>query len=158
MLDITCPLSAVKQESRPIRVFVYGTLKVGFSNYRRLLADKDIKHISAWTYGKLYDLGAFPAMSVEDSDGSAREGDGKVYGDLLEFTDPEILGMIDRLEGYSNHRNAKRNFYNRVVKMIYFENNSSTTAYVYVMSLQNIDVYGGELISSGIWEENSPNI
>ena len=125
-------------------LFVYGTLKPGYSNYEWLLADKDIKHTPAWTHGKLYDLGAFPAMT---------KGDGMVYGDLLKFDDPEILERIDILEGYKTDAFWGMNFYDRVEVTVHTENSESVVAWTYVLSESEILKMEGVLILSGNWSE-----
>jgi len=122
------------------QVFVYGTLKKGFSNHDRIFAGYDIKITPAWTYGELYDLGHFPAMT---------EGNNKVNGELIEFEDPGILRKIDRLEGYRGEE-ASFNFYERREIQV-FTKREGQTVWAYFLNkskLANIDVV---TISSGVW-------
>jgi len=56
-------------------IFVYGSLKRGFSNHR-LLADQNFIAIGrTQPRFKLYDLGAFPGMIEADEDGHSIEGE-----------------------------------------------------------------------------------
>jgi len=110
---------------RPIRLFVYGTLKRGQANHARFCANAtDI--VPAVTWGRLYalDLG-FPALEVPPAlilahgtddplaDAAAQgrrpeigferpDGDWDlVAGELMTFADPvRDLPAIDRLEGF----------------------------------------------------------
>jgi len=123
------------------RVFVYGTLKKGFSNHNRILAGNDVKISPVWTYGELYDLGwGFPAMT---------KGSLKVYGDLLEFNDLEILNRIDMLEGYRGI-DSPYNFYTRKEIQV-FKNKNSINSWVYLLEKDRILDDNGLLISSGKW-------
>ena len=125
------------------RVFVYGTLKKGFSNHNRILAGYDVKITPAWTYGELYDLGlGFPAMT---------EGNLKVYGDLLEFNDLKIIHRIDMLEGFKGF-DSPYNFYKRTEIKVY-NDKYSTTAWAYLLEKERILDSNGLLISSGTWRK-----
>ncbi len=122
------------------RVFVYGTLKKGKGNHGRIFSGYDIKITPAWTYGKLYDLGWYPALT---------QGNNKVYGELIEFDDPEILMKIDMLEGYSG-KESSFNFYERREIQV-FSDKEEFTAWAYFLRKYKIIDADGELITSGIW-------
>jgi gamma-glutamylcyclotransferase (GGCT)/AIG2-like uncharacterized protein YtfP len=122
------------------RLFVYGSLKFGEINHNRIFSDYDIKITSAWTYGKLYDLGYFPALA---------EGDNKVYGELIEFNNLEILVRVDSLEGYRGD-NSNFNFYDRKEIIVYI-NENEITAWAYFLNKCKIKESDGELITSGVW-------
>jgi len=71
-------------------VFVYGTLRRGQGNYKRLLTSSEWlgEHVvSGWD---MYDLGAFPAVV---------RGHGDVTGDVFRVT-PDTFARLDMLEGY----------------------------------------------------------
>ncbi len=124
------------------RIFVYGTLKQGFGNHDRIFGGFDIKITPAWTYGKLYDLGCFPALT---------EGNNTVYGELIEFDNPEILRRVDCLEGYKG-TNHPHNYYER--RMIdVFVGSDTVNAWVYVLSDEQIKQYDGKIIVSGKWND-----
>lgn len=75
-------------------IFVYGTLRKGFHNYRTYLNNRTYKEIPATTRGKMYSLGSFPAVV---------EGDKTIYGELM-YIKPEeyinVLHDLDFLEGF----------------------------------------------------------
>lgn len=123
-----------------LRVFVYGTLKKGKGNHHRILSGYDIKITPAWTYGKLYDLGWYPALT---------QGNNKVYGELIEFDDPKILMKIDMLEGYRG-KESSFNFYERREIQVFTDKEEFTT-WAYFLNKSKIIDSGGELITSGIW-------
>ena len=123
------------------RLFVYGSLKFGENNHNRIFSGYDIKITSAWTYGMLYDLGYFPALT---------EGNNKVYGELIEFDDPGILQKIDRLEGYVG-RNNPDNFYDRLKINVFVNSNTPITAWIYLMTKEKIQDIIYEPVQSGVW-------
>ena len=122
------------------RLFVYGSLKFGEINHHRIFSGYDIKITSAWTYGMLYDLGYFPALT---------EGNNKVYGELIEFNNLEILVRVDSLEGYRGE-NSNFNLYDRM-EIIVFTDKNEFTAWTYILRRSKIIEAEGELITSGIW-------
>ena len=122
------------------RIFVYGTLKKGFSNHNRILEGYDIKITPAWTYGMLYDLGYFPALT---------EGNNKVYGELIEFDNLEILRRVDSLEGFRGE-NSNFNFYDRKEVQVY-TNEKTIFAWVFFISANTLIDYDEKIISSGVW-------
>jgi len=121
-------------------LFVYGSLKFGEINHHRIFAGFDIKITPAWTYGELYDLGYFPALT---------DGNNKVYGELIEFDEIEILRKIDYLEGY-REESSVFNFYERREIQI-FTDKETFTAWAYFLNKSKIIDSGGELIASGVW-------
>ncbi len=122
------------------RLFVYGSLKFGEMNHDRIFGGFDIKVTPAWTYGKLYDLGYFPALT---------EGNNKVYGELIEFDNLEILKKVDYLEGYRGE-NSIYNFYERRIIQIFTDKNEFT-AWSYFLKKSKIIESDCELITSGVW-------
>jgi len=109
-------------------------------NHDRIFGGFDIKVTPAWTYGELYDLGYFPALT---------EGTNKVYGELIEFDNLEILQRIDSLEGYRGE-NSNFNFYDRKEIQVFTDDNEFT-AWAYFLNKSKIIDSGGELITSGVW-------
>ena len=122
------------------RLFVYGTLKFGEINHNRIFSGYDIKITPAWTYGKLYDLGYFPALT---------DGNNKVYGELIEFDNPEILQRVDYLEGFRGD-NHPHNYYERRMVDVFVGGNK-VKAWVYVLSDEQVKRYDGNIINNGIW-------
>jgi gamma-glutamylcyclotransferase (GGCT)/AIG2-like uncharacterized protein YtfP len=81
--------------SREHSVFVYGTLRPGQGNYRRLLAGRIVREVPATAKGlALYGSG-FPYAVLQRS--------ARVVGDLITITPglyQEVLADLDQLEGY----------------------------------------------------------
>jgi gamma-glutamylcyclotransferase (GGCT)/AIG2-like uncharacterized protein YtfP len=104
--------------------FVYGTLRRGQGNYRRLLAGRTTAEISATLPGHaLYGQGLPYAVAAEAS--------AAVVGDLM-FLDAErydeVLADLDRLEGY---RPGRSSFYVRQAVTVRIEGGEET-AWVYL--------------------------
>ncbi|MDB9315329.1 gamma-glutamylcyclotransferase [Spirulina sp. CS-785/01] len=73
-----------------LSVFVYGTLKPGERNYPRYCAGKVVQQQPAFTWGTLYHLSlGYPGMT---------EGEEKVQGTLLTFSDERVLADLDSLQ------------------------------------------------------------
>ena len=80
-------------DAQPHALFVYGTLKQGLSNYH-LIAAFVRTAIPATIRGRLYDVGPFPALAVDDE---------VVHGEVLTVEPialPHLLAILDDLEGY----------------------------------------------------------
>lgn len=113
-------------------VFVYGTLKTGHGNHRRLgtspayLGPCKIK-------GRMYSLGPFPAIALKDV-----SDDEVVHGEVYAVSD-STLADLDRLEGHPS-------FYKREEIATDYG-----TAWVYAMDhytrLKDMAV-----IKTGVWE------
>jgi len=122
------------------RIFVYGTLKQGFGNHHRIFGGYDIKITPAFTKGKLYDLGWYPAMTV---------GTDKVFGELIEFDNLEILKKVDYLEGFRcvNH---PHNYYERRMVDV-FVDDDTVKAWIYFLSVEQVKQYDGNRLTIGVW-------
>lgn len=99
------------------RLFVYGTLKRGFSNpwARRLWARARYEG-EATLPGRLYDLGPYPAF-VEDGSPTL------VHGEVAELADAGVLEQLDRYEGSQ---------YVRVLRRVRMHDGQEREAWVYV--------------------------
>ncbi|HHY67017.1 MAG TPA: gamma-glutamylcyclotransferase [Alicyclobacillus sp.] len=86
-----------------VSVFVYGTLLTGERNHR-VGAPYLLSVRSGRVRGRLYDVGAYPALVLDDSAG-------EVDGEWFEITD-EGLEEMDWLEGYRGP--GQENHYERV--------------------------------------------
>lgn len=159
-----------------ITLFVYGTLKSGFPNHDRFCRNAiDIQPSTVW--GRLYDLGAYPALEVPaesilahgtadplaDAATQARltadmaipaaeaqpAGDwDSIHGELITFPDPiQNLPPLDYLEGF---RPGQPSLYHRVLVPAQ-ANFRPTCAWVYVMRAP----VRGQRIASGTWSSHS---
>ncbi|WP_414513008.1 gamma-glutamylcyclotransferase [Nostoc sp. PCC 9305] len=127
-----------------VRVFVYGTLKPGEANYKRYCAGKVVDFKRAFVQGKLFALPmGYPAMTP---------GDSQVYGYLLSFSHPKILNELDVLEDYQPNRQTPENLYNRQIIEVYEPQSLSLGwAWIYLMTLEQVDRLGGFLQPGGWW-------
>ena len=101
-----------------VKLFVYGSLKPGFSNYaliERFVHDARSGRIR----GILADLGSFPALIP---------GDGLVEGVVLEL-DQAALAITDRIEGYAPKRDTCLYWRKQVV--LELDDGGQVTAWVY---------------------------
>jgi gamma-glutamylcyclotransferase (GGCT)/AIG2-like uncharacterized protein YtfP len=130
----------------PLHVFVYGTLKPGEANFDRYCASRIIAIEPAYINGDLYELPqeGYPAIS---------NGDGKVYGFILAFDDPNMLTELDELEEYYPHQPLAENIYSRQLVAAYTsEDNDSIPAWVYLMTIDRIQQFGGIHLPNGWWQ------
>lgn len=129
--------------SEELRVFVYGTLKPGESNYY-LCENHVIAAKQAIASGKLFHLPAgYPAMTP---------GDDQVHGYLLCFPDSLILPVLDDLEDYQSTRSMSENLYYRQSIEIFAPTGLSLgQAWVYLMKLEKVDQLGGIPQLDGCW-------
>ncbi|MDZ7969045.1 MAG: gamma-glutamylcyclotransferase [Nostoc sp. DedSLP03] len=127
-----------------VRIFVYGTLKPGEANYKRYCASKVVDVKTAIVQGKLFALPmGYPAMTL---------GDSQVYGYLLSFSNPKILNELDVLEDYQPNRLTPENLYNRHIIEVYEPQSLSYSwAWVYLMTLEQVEQLGGLLQPNGWW-------
>ncbi|MEH2275620.1 MAG: gamma-glutamylcyclotransferase [Nostoc sp.] len=134
------------QFSDLVRVFVYGTLKPGEANYKKYCADKIIDVKKAFVQGKLFALPmGYPAMTL---------GNTQVYGYLLSFSNPRILNDLDVLEDYQSTRQSPENLYNRQIIQVYQAQSLSLGwAWVYLMTLDQVNQLGGFLQPDGWWTD-----
>ncbi|MGB7442111.1 MAG: gamma-glutamylcyclotransferase [Coleofasciculaceae cyanobacterium] len=131
-----------------LKVFVYGTLKPGESNYHRYCAGKVVEQKPAIAYGQLFHLSlGYPAMTL---------GNGRVYGYLLTFTDLNILGLLDKLEDYEPNRPSQENEYNRQLLEIYdLKGKILGSAWTYLMTDEQVQFYHGVAVISGSWSSTT---
>ncbi|MGB3492155.1 MAG: gamma-glutamylcyclotransferase [Elainellaceae cyanobacterium] len=133
-----------KSADRRVRVFVYGTLKPGESNYQRYCAGRILRHEEAIAYGQLFDLPmGYPAMTP---------GSSPVHGVVLEFDDSQLLDILDELEDYDPHRPAAENEYERVELEVFTPQNQALgKAWTYLMTEEQAERWGGQIIPTGNW-------
>ncbi|MEH2281044.1 MAG: gamma-glutamylcyclotransferase [Nostoc sp.] len=127
-----------------IRVFVYGTLKPGEANYQKYCTGKIVDVKRAFVKGKLFAVPmGYPAMTL---------GDSQVHGYLLSFPNPKILNELDVLEDYQPNRQTPENLYNRQIIEVYEPQSLSLGwAWVYLMTLQQVEQLRGSLQPDGWW-------
>ncbi|MBO1346407.1 MAG: gamma-glutamylcyclotransferase [Hormoscilla sp. GUM202] len=128
-----------------LKFFVYGTLKPGEVNYERYCAGKVVASQRAIAMGLLFALPmGFPAMIP---------GKQPVHGFLLTFNDPTILPTFDELEDYhGDDRPEGVNLYNRIqIEVFQSDGLSLGLAWAYLMTPEQVQQFGGELLPDGCW-------
>jgi gamma-glutamylcyclotransferase (GGCT)/AIG2-like uncharacterized protein YtfP len=126
----------------PIGVFVYGTLKRGEGNHHLLAGAVSIE--DATTSGRLFDLGYFPAMTLDRG--------GLVHGELAIFSDLETaLPRLDRLEGFVAAA-PETSHYLRVAVPVHTVGKRVRRAWTYVYSPARLDrAPFAEPLPGGLW-------
>ena len=128
-----------------LRFFVYGTLKPGEVNYERYCTNNVIASQRAISRGQLFALPmGYPAMTP---------GNQPVHGFLLTFSNPTILATLDKLEGYhGDDRPYTVNLYNRLeIEVFQSDGLSLGLAWAYLMTPQQVQQFGGQLLPEGCW-------
>jgi gamma-glutamylcyclotransferase (GGCT)/AIG2-like uncharacterized protein YtfP len=125
------------------RIFAYGTLQPGEYYYPNYCAGA-VSHQPAIAYGSLYDLPiGYPAMIP---------GDRPVQGTLLIFPTPDILPVLDELEGYSPARSPQDNVYIRRAAPVFDRDlRPLGQAWMYWMTAAQVRELGGVLCESNGW-------
>ena len=128
-------------------VFVYGTLKPGYRNYRRYCQGRVLWERSAFVWGRLFD---FPALSYP----GMAAGESRVRGFLLALADEALLSQLDELEGYDPHAKTEENEYQRREVTAYDRAGEPIgRAWTYIVLPEKVRAWGGVLLPSGIWLE-----
>lgn len=129
------------------KLFVYGTLKPNEINYQRYCAGKVLAAVPAMVYGQLYALPVgYPAL-VEGSD--------RVYGTVLSFQDPQLLAVLDVLEGYDPQRRPEQNDYQRECIEAYDGSGKAIgSVWVYRMTRQRVQQERGVYLPTGVWSRH----
>ncbi|AFY64672.1 gamma-glutamylcyclotransferase [Geitlerinema sp. PCC 7407] len=137
-------LSSAASSEAVLRVFVYGTLKPGESNYRRYCEGKVLAAVPAIARGQLFHLClGYPGMSA---------GNEPVYGVVLSFGDRRILEELDRLEDYDPQREPADNEYQRCqIEVTDMAGRSLGTVWTYQMSPAKIRLFQGIHLPEGVW-------
>lgn len=123
-----------------MKVFVYGTLKVG-GRFSEILDKYRVDAKKARVDGfDLLDLGWFPGAIV---------GNGYIYGEIHKYKNQEaVLKILDRIEGY-DPRDRSNSLYTRQYVKVEMANGKTEDAIMYVF---NRSVKHPKKIKSGVWE------
>jgi gamma-glutamylcyclotransferase (GGCT)/AIG2-like uncharacterized protein YtfP len=132
------------KSSNMFRVFVYGTLKPGYHNYR-VAAPWVVGTAEARAFGKLYDLPqGYPALTA---------GKDIIHGYLLSFVDKQALADLDDLEDYDSNKTDGDNLYYREETEVFDGSmNSIGKAWIYRMTDDSHYVKRGTYDPSGNWK------
>ncbi len=119
-------------------IFLYGTLMRCFGILELFdPAEKKFEFIGeGFVYGKLYDLGVYPAILLG--------GESKVFGEVFLVKDLTALAELDFYEGF-NPEEIEESLYVRRITQVYL-NNRTLDCWIYEYNL-NLD--DARLIESG---------
>jgi len=126
-----------------IKVFVYGTLKVGGrlgGNVKQFL--KDVK--KATVKGTMYSVhGHYPAVIFNDS--------GEIHGEVHTYEKPDyVLKTLDMIEGYLGKHHSSNLYDRKTITVVDVEGNEHT-CYTYEFADKK-GVKQLEKIENGVWE------
>ncbi|HUE74163.1 MAG TPA: gamma-glutamylcyclotransferase family protein [Pirellulaceae bacterium] len=105
----------------PHAIFVYGTLKRGQCR-ERAWPRRPLGVESAWTLGRLYDLGPYPALI---------EGTDRVLGEVWRFAPEDMRESLRVLDGIEGFRDQSDDLYRREVVECTTESGIVVRAYTY---------------------------
>lgn len=128
--------------------FVYGTLRLGQPNYRRLLQGRTVSEVRAELRGAhLYDMGFFP-VAVEAEDENA-----VVIGEMMALRPEDynaVIRRLDTLEGVDTEH-PEAGLYRRAVHSVYVVGaGAPVRAWVYLGNAGYLHQQA-ELIAHGDW-------
>lgn len=132
----------MKYEYKP--VFVYGTLRNGFSNYKAFLEGYTEKEVLAFTKGKLYSNShnTFPCMLP---------GNDRVVGEVM-YIKPKyyrlVLSKLDYLESYYEKDESMSMYLRREIDVT-LEDGTEIKAWGYIWNFG--ERYLGQHIPDGDW-------
>jgi len=129
-------------------LFVYGTLLSGAGHRMGARLQRESRLLGPGRInGRLYDLGAYPAL-VETG-----PNDGSVFGEVHELSDPaRSLRWLDAYEGIVPGRETQCD-YLRVERSVRLENGGELMAWVYVYQAP---IRGRRIIECGCWLPRPP--
>jgi gamma-glutamylcyclotransferase (GGCT)/AIG2-like uncharacterized protein YtfP len=126
--------------SKLLKVFVYGTLKVG-GKFAKNFDDVRVSVKPGTIKGTLFNIHkSFPGLVLE--------GDTEIAGEVHEYTNAKAVGRsLDRIEGYGGPDN-KDNLYDKAdIEVKTAEGTEICKVYVFAKETGNFDV-----ITNGEWE------
>ncbi|MEB3101647.1 gamma-glutamylcyclotransferase family protein [Ferviditalea candida] len=122
------------------KVFVYGTLRAGESNFR-LIKEHVLRVTPAYIYGKMYDVGDYPAAVIDPGSPNV------IYGEIIELDNPAIaFKKMDMLEEYYRPFDP-RNDYERVETEVFLPGGGQERCYIYVYTEERVKLLRHELKS-----------
>jgi gamma-glutamylcyclotransferase (GGCT)/AIG2-like uncharacterized protein YtfP len=133
------------QTTRPIYLFVYGTLRPGHAPASVATSvDRCTCLGEGCIAGRLYDMRNYPGAIVDAG------GEGKIYGQLLEPPDERTLRRLDAYEGY-DPRDPANSLFVRVECDVTLDapDGRAIRAWVYVY---NRDLAAARLIPEGRYD------
>lgn len=126
-------------------VFVYGTLRRGFTNPGREVLEEHARFVDeAHAPGRLHDLGAYPGMTRASGE------DERVHGEIHELVHESERGLA-RLDRYEGARGSDPLPYERVKVPVELAGGKRVEAWTYVWTE---DPPEGSRIEGGDWVDH----
>ena len=124
-----------------IKIFVYGTLKEGFSLYKSYNNRKSIiKNVIV--SGTLFNLGPFPAAKFNTNN--------TIIGEVHTFYNKDkILKIMDKIEGYDSKNIDTSLYIRKIIDIVY--KNKKEKVYAYEFNFNKYSVQK-TIIKTGIWK------
>jgi len=119
----------MNKENKPIQnLFVYGTLLSKYNNEMSVFLRSNSKFIgNGFIYGKLYDLGKYPAAVDLDTDS-------KVFGEIYQLINfDETIKILDDYEEIGEEFSLPNEYIRKEVNV--FINNKKLSCYCYIYNL-----------------------
>lgn len=123
-----------------IKVFVYGTLKIGEERAKYLNKDRLFSQKAILKNAILINLGEFPGLILNKN--------GIVYGEIHTFSNKNVLQKLDHIEGYIEELYQQSLYVRKKVKVFNQELEKEEEVFVYEY---NGNITDGEIIKSGVW-------
>ncbi len=125
--------------SKELKVFVYGTLKVGGRFSTRFDASRITSRVGR-IRGELYDLGSFPGVKLQ--------GDSEVIGEVHTYKNAEeVEKSFDRIEGFSGAGKPHNLYEKRVVTAFTDDGEESCIMYEFARPIE-----ADRKIKEGVWQ------
>ena len=122
-----------------LKVFVYGTLKVGGRFSPRFDAVRTSAKVGK-IKGELYDLGSFPGVKLR--------GDSEVVGEVHTYSNAkEVEAALDRIEGYGGPDKPHNLYEKRIVLVQTDDGEESCIMYEF-----SRDIEEDRIIPEGVWK------
>lgn len=125
------------------KIFVYGSLRLGFWNFDKVLRHR-VSHVQkAVIKGTLYQLPAgYPALL---------QGNSIIHGEVFTLSKATTLKSIDLLEGYIEE--GSNNLYVRQKSPVFLEDGTQIDCWVYRYTDETYVLQKGQLIPHGDWSK-----
>lgn len=126
--------------SELLKVFVYGTLKVG-GRFAKKFDDLRVSVKPGTVKGTLFNINkAFPGLVLE--------GDTEVIGEVHEYENPEaVKHSLDAIEGYYGPGDSHNLYDIKEVEVVTADGTETCKVYVFAKRTDNFDV-----VANGEWE------
>jgi len=128
-----------------VKVFVYGTLKVG-GYFAKRFDGVRLSSVKATVSGKLYGGKDYPRLLLAPEEEACL-----VYGELhTYFKADEVIKAMDSIEGYREDQSKVYNLYNRKLIKVKLEDGTEEEAFIYEYAHK--PEFDADVLESGKWE------